>query len=116
MSTTRYNRFGQPAGYTNPIEGSPEPYLIDQITNPDGSTVLYICYYETGDGPRAIRRVVTTASGDIQVCVGWGAWADRTTIDYYPVNIVFIVDDETKALDSVQPPVEPVDPIEDSAA
>ena len=111
MSTTRYDRYGRPAGYINPIEGAPEIYLAKQ-TDPD---TTYVCYYETGDDPRAIRRVVTTASGDIQVCVGWGAWEDRATIDYYPVNIVFIVDDETKALDSVQPPVEPVDPIEDPA-
>ena len=114
MSTTRYDKFGRPAGYYNPIQGEPEPFLIDQITNADGSTVMYVCYYAAD--VTAIRRVVTTASGDIQVCVGWGAWEDRATIDYYPVNIVFVVDDETHELDSVEPAVDPVEPISDPAA
>ena len=108
MSTTRYDKFGRAAGYYNPIEGKPEAYLIDQAN----STTQYICYYETGDDPRAIRRNMVDATGTTQqIAVGWGAWDDRATIDYYPVNTVFAVDDETKALVSVQPAVDPVSPL-----
>lgn len=105
MSTTRYDRYGRPAGYINPIEGAPEAYLVDQ-SNPD---LTYVCYYETGADPRAIRRVEkNTDTGVTRICVGWGAWADRATIDYYPVNSVFTVDDETKTLVSVAPYDTPV--------
>ncbi len=104
MSTTRYDRYGRPAGYINPIEGAPEGYLIENNPN-----VQYICYYETGDQPRAIRRIMQDYSGTTQqIAVGWGAWADRETINYYPVNSVFIVDDDTKALSSVTPSNTPV--------
>ena len=104
MSTTRYDRYGRPAGYINPIEGAPEGFLIETNTN-----TQYICYYETGDQPRAIRRVMQDSTGAVQqIAVGWGAWADRATINYYPVNSVFIVDDDTKALSSVTPSNTPV--------
>ena len=105
MSTTRYDRYGRPAGYINPIDGAPEIYLIDNAT----STTSYACYYETGNRPRAIRRTVEV--GNItQQAVGWGAWEDRASIDYYPVNSVFAVNSETGALVSVSPYNTPVEP------
>lgn len=106
MSTTRYDRYGRPAGYQNPIEGKVEAYLVDKTSD----TTQYICYYETGSDPRAIRRIVK-ASGQTQICVGWGAWTDRTTIDYYPVNSVFTVNDDDKSLASVAPYNTPISPI-----
>ena len=108
MSTTRYDRYGRQAGYINPIDNKVEAYLIAQAS----STTQYICYYETGNQPRAIRRNMVDETGTLQqVAVGWGTWENRESINYYPVNIVFIVDDETKALVSVQPSVSPVSPI-----
>ena len=107
-ATTRYDRYGRAEGYISPIKGAPEAYLIDQST-PD---VTYVCYYETGDNPRAIRRIEKdTSTGITRITVGWGAWDDRATIDYYPVNSVFTVNDETKALESVAPYDTPVTPI-----
>ena len=106
MSTTRYDRYGRPAGYINPIEGRVEAYLVSN----SNATTQYICYFETGDDPRAIRRVVKT-SNQTQICVGWGAWADRESIDYYPVNSVFVVNDEDKSLADVLPYNTPIDPI-----
>ena len=106
MSTTRYDRYGRAAGYINPIEGAPETYLVDQAS----TSTQYLCYYETGDAPRAIRRIIQVNS-DTQICVGWGAWADRATIDYYPVNSVFTVDNESGALVSVSPYDTPVAPL-----
>ena len=103
MSTTRYDRYGRAAGYINPIEGAAEPYIVDQAS----LTTQYICYYETGSAPRAIRRIVQVDS-DTQICVGWGAWANRASINYYPVNSVFTVNDSDKSLVSVAPYNTPV--------
>ena len=105
-STTRYDRYGRPAGYLNPIEGAPEPYRIMQAD----ATTMYIWYYETGEAPTAIRRIVTLDDAT-QICVGWGATADAATIDYYPINSVFTVNDEDGSLVSVSPYDTPVDPI-----
>ena len=103
MSTTRYDRFGRVIGA--PIECSPEGYLIDQ----SDANVTYVCYYETGTAPRAIRRIEKdTNTGVTRVCVGWGAWSARASIDYYPINTVFTVDDETHAVVSVSPENTPV--------
>lgn len=110
MSTTRYDRYGRPAGYISPIEGAPEAYLILQAS----LTTQYICYYETGTAPRAIRRVVTL-DNETQVCVGWGVWSDAATItanvDFYPVNSVFTVDNDSGEVVSVAPYNTPVAPI-----
>ena len=102
-STTRYDRFGRPAGYINPIAGAPEPYLIKTASD----TVSYVCYYETGTDPRAIRRISKSGT-QTQVAVTWGDWADPASNDFYPVNSIFTVDDETKALVSVSPYDTPV--------
>ena len=111
MSTTRYDRYGRAAGYQNPIEGSPEAYLMLQA---DANT-QYVCYYETGAAPRAIRRIVSLTN-ETQVCVGWGVWSDNAAeitanVDFYPINSVFTVTDETGAVASVAPYNTPVDPI-----
>ena len=107
MSTTRYDRYGRPAGYINPIEGAPEAYQIIQAS----ATVQYLCYFETGDQPRAIRRIASNEAGtQQQISVGWGVWTNAASISYYPVNSVFTVDDETKALVSVSPYNTPVNP------
>lgn len=109
MSTTKYDRYGRPAGFYGNLSAEVEAYMVDKTD----ANVQYICYFETGDDPRAIRRVYK-ANGITQICVGWGAWDDRETIDYYPVNSVFTVDDETKALVSVSPYNTPV-PTPDAA-
>ena len=67
VNTTRYDRYGRPAGYINPIEGAPEPYKIKQAS----ATTTYTCFYETGSDPRAIRRDVQLED-EAQACVGWG--------------------------------------------
>ena len=92
-NTTRYDRYGRPAGYISPIEGRVEPYLTDKA---DTSTT-YQCYYETGDDPRAIRRIKQVGTV-IQICVAWAAWSDRATATYYPVNTYFEVDNDTGAV------------------
>lgn len=105
-STTRYDRFGRRVGCINSMIAQPDTYLLAQASE----TTKYLCYYETGSGPRAIWRIVKV-SGMTQICVGWGAWADRETIAYYPINSIFVVEDETQALVRVEPYNTPVEPI-----
>ena len=107
MSTTRYDRYGRAAGYINPIEAKVEPFEINTVS----STLQYIRYFAPSNaaGMQAIRRIMQDVTGSVQqIAVGWGAWANRESINYYPVNSVFIVDDETKALVSVSPNNTPV--------
>lgn len=93
MSTTRYDRYGRPAGYLNPINNEVDPYLVDKSS----ATVTYVCFYETGTGPRAIHRIVKVGTVS-QVTVAWGAWSDRASLTYYPVNTYLEVDNDTGAL------------------
>lgn len=104
-ATTRYDRYGRPAGFYGNIQGKPEPYQIKTVS----STLQYVCYYETGSNPRAIRRISTNPGETVQqIAVGWGVWGDEANIDFYPVNSVFVVNDETMALDHVEPYNTPV--------
>lgn len=62
--------------------GELEPYIVEE-----SSGVTYICY--TNDAQRAIRRITESASGGVTTTtieVAWGAWADRATLTYRPVN------------------------------
>lgn len=63
-----------------------------------------------GSEPRAIRRDVQLED-EAQACVGWGTWDNAENIDYYPINSVFTVNSETKALVSVSPYNTPVAPL-----
>lgn len=107
MSTTRYDKFGRAAGYINPIEGAPEPYRVFQ-TSP---TTMYVFFYETGSLPTAVRRIVQLQGGNTQVCTGWATQQNFTSADYYPVNVVLTVDNDTHQLVEVTPAVDPVAPI-----
>ena len=57
-----------------------------------------------------VRRDVQLED-EAQACVGWGAWDNAENIDYYPINSVFTVNSETKALVSVAPYDTPVAPL-----
>lgn len=108
MSTTRYDRYGRPAGYINPIEAKVEPFEINTVS----STLQYIRYFAPSNaaGMQAIRRISTNASETVQqVAVGWGVWGEEAGMDFYPVNSVFVVNDETFALDHVEPYNTPVE-------
>lgn len=93
----RYDRYGRPAGYINPINNQVDPYIVYKA--PDGT--VYECFFETGGNPRAIWRIVKSG-GITQVTIAWGVWqADATALaalTYYPPNDYFEVNDETGAL------------------
>jgi len=93
MSTTKYDRYGRPAGFIPTINNEVDPYLVDKAS----ATVTYACFFETGTAPRAIHRFVK-AGTVTQVTVAWGAWSDRASLTYYPINTYLEVDNETGAL------------------
>ena len=107
MSTTQFDKYGRPAGFISPIKGAPEPYRVFQTSQ----TTMYIFFFETGSDPTAVRRVVQLPGGATQVCTGWGTQENFAEVDYYPVNVVLTVDDDTKELVAVTPDVDPVPPI-----
>ena len=84
----RYDRYGRPAGYINPINNQVDAYLVLQA--PDGT--VYQCFYETGSDPRAIWRI-RTVDGVTQITITWAVWiADAATLagyTWYPVNDYF---------------------------
>lgn len=62
----------------NVPSGAIEPY----ITLVDGDTT-YICFFNTPE--RAIHRI-TNASGTTTKEKAYGAWDDRASLDYIPIN------------------------------
>ena len=84
MATVKYDRYGRQAGQIDPLEGIPEPYLVDRVS----AALTYICYYNTN--PRAVRRI-TVVDTLTTVEVAYGDWDNRENLTYYPVNHVFEV-------------------------
>lgn len=89
MSTTRYDRYGRPAGYINPINNQVDPYIT--VVTADKSTT-YQCFFETGGDPRAIWRIKKVGQVT-QICITWAIWTtDEATLaayTWYPVNDYF---------------------------
>lgn len=109
MSTTRYDRYGRPAGFYGNLSAEIEPFEIKTVS----STLQYIRYFPSSNsaGTEAIRRISTNESETVQqIAVGWGVWGSEEEMDFYPVNSVFVVDDETHLLTSVEPNNAPVNP------
>lgn len=86
MSTTYRNQWGQNLGEIPALPTEPTPYMIDQA----GGGITYICYFpDDADGKRAVKRVTESSSGGSTVTTiehAYGAWADRATLTYYPIN------------------------------
>ena len=80
MATRFLNHFGIDINDHN-ADREPLPYIIDEQDD-----VTYICFFNTPR--RAIHRVT-----DGKVEVAYGAWADRATLDYGPVNELLTVEE-----------------------
>lgn len=83
MATARFDHWGNrhtDSGFVgNRPEREPEPYIVDEAT----AGTVYLCYANTAN--RAIRRI-TTADGVTTIEWAYGAWADRATLTYKPIN------------------------------
>lgn len=71
------DKWGEP--YIHVVHETIEPYMVDASTA--GTT--YICYFNTPD--RIIRKI-TDDNGITTIEFSWGAWDDRTTLTYIPIN------------------------------
>lgn len=91
----RYDRYGRPAGYINPINNQVDPYLTLEVKS-EGVKTTYQCFYETGSDARAIWRIMEIGSIS-QICITWGVWttdaAALAAYTWYPVNDYFELTD-----------------------
>lgn len=81
MAIVVYDQYGRRPGsnhYGSNVE-TPEPYRVDEAEN-----IIYICYFDTPQ--RAVRRITTGADGSTTIEWAHGAWDQRSTLDYQPVN------------------------------
>ena len=79
-----YDKFGRAQERINFKFGEQDPYIVEE----DSATgITYICY---DDGAlRAIRRITEVVAGattTTTIEVAYGAWADRETLTYQPIN------------------------------
>lgn len=74
-----YDSYGHPENSTDYRRKEAEVYKLDEAT----SGVKYICY---DDNARTVIRRITTSANVTTVEVAFGAWADRVTLVYQPVN------------------------------
>lgn len=73
-----YGRTSSDANFKSHSE-VPEPYLVDAAVE----DVTYICF--TDAAFRCVRRI-TQANGLTTTEFSMGAWADRATLTYQPIN------------------------------
>lgn len=79
-----YDKFGRPQEHIGYKWGEMEPYLVEENTD---TGITYICY---DDGvTRAIRKITETTVGNVtttKIEIGYGAWANRASVTYQPIN------------------------------
>lgn len=95
MSTTvYYDRYGGYQG-TNP---APPAEKLAYIVEDAGGGITYVCYTpDDANGNRVIERITKASSGGATTTTiehGYGAWADRATLTYYPINQAIPVEEE----------------------
>jgi len=88
MATNYYDRWGNLQGEIPSAPGRTLPYMVEDT----GTGVKYMCY---NDKPqRAIQRITKTKVGTVtttKIENAFGAWEDRATLEYFPVNDPIIV-------------------------
>ena len=93
-TTTFYDRYGNPQGDIPSLPGELLAYVVDQA----GGGITYVCYFpDDASGKRAIKRITETSSGGSTITTiehAYGAWNDRATLTYYPINQVIPVTTE----------------------
>ncbi len=81
MASKIIDHFGRRQNSVDFRGPDPLPYVID-----DQGDVTYVCFFDSPK--RAIHRIK-----DGKVEVAYGAWADRATLTYGPVNELITVED-----------------------
>jgi len=92
MATIYYDRWGNRQGEIPSAPGRTLAYMVEEHAEANGVTVKYICY--NNNDPRAIQRITKTKVGSVtttKIENAFGAWEDRATLEYFPVNDPIIV-------------------------
>lgn len=86
MATNYYDRWGNLQGEIPSLPGKIIPYISEQA----GGGVTYNRFFpDDAQGKCAIQRITETSSGGVKTQTfehTYGAWADRATLTYYPIN------------------------------
>ena len=87
MSETTYrDRWGRNLGEIPTTPGEIVPYIVEDA----GGGVTYIRYFaDDADGNCLVKRITEESTGGATTTTiehAYGAWADRATLTYYPIN------------------------------
>ena len=84
--TVFYDRYGNLQGEIPSLPGKIVPYITEQA----GGGVTYMRFFpDDADGKCAIQRVTEISSDGVKTQTfehTYGAWDDRETLTYYPIN------------------------------
>ena len=83
MKTMHVDKWGEPYVHVN--HEIIEPYIVDKST----PGTKYICYFDT---PQRIIRRITEDNDVTTLDFAWGAWDDRTTLTYVPINSAITIE------------------------
>jgi hypothetical protein len=78
-----FNKFGIDAN-SSAADKEPLPYKVE--TGTDGAT--YVCFFETGDAPRAIHKITDSA-----LTVAYGKWSNKESLSYAEPNKDFVIEE-----------------------
>ena len=86
MATVYYNRWGQLQG-ANPAPPTEKlPYIVEEA----GGGITYVCFTpDDENGKRVVKRITEVSSEGVTTTTiehGYGEWADKENITYYPIN------------------------------
>lgn len=95
MSETVY--FDRWGGFQGNVPSDPaekSPYIVAEA----GGGVTYICFTpDDANGKRVVKRIKEESSGGATTTTiehAYGAWADRASLTYYPINQAIPVEEE----------------------
>jgi hypothetical protein len=78
-----FNKFGIDVN-SSAADKEPLPYKVE--TGTDGAT--YVCFFETGDAPRAIHKITDSA-----LTVAYGKWSNKESLSYSEPNKDFVIEE-----------------------
>ena len=86
MATVYYDRWGGYQG-ENPAPPTEKlPYIVEEA----GGGITYICFTpDDANGKRVVKRITEISTGGATTTTiehAYGAWANRASLTYYPIN------------------------------
>ena len=93
MATKFFDRYGNCQGDIPSLPGEIIPYIVEDA----GGGITYICYFPDDGSGVAVKRITESSSGGATTTTiehAYGAWADRASLTYYPINQAIPVEEE----------------------